>query len=74
MDGTSSTYLEELQQRYQNDPKSVDKSWASFFHSLGGSLSCVWCLHGWGACVPPLYPRRLLYMAGGHSYSDSDKC
>ena len=35
LDGTSSTYLEELEERYRANPKSVDKSWASFFHSLG---------------------------------------
>eukprot|EP00892_Ulva_mutabilis_P000834 jgi/Ulvmu1/10751/UM068_0041.1 len=31
LDGTSSTYLEDLERRYQSDPNSVDKSWASFF-------------------------------------------
>jgi hypothetical protein len=35
LDGTSSTYLEELEERYRADPDSVDKSWASFFRSLG---------------------------------------
>ncbi|BDA47181.1 2-oxoglutarate dehydrogenase, mitochondrial [Coccomyxa sp. Obi] len=34
LDGTSSTYLEELEERYRADPTSVDKSWASFFRSL----------------------------------------
>lgn len=37
LDGTSSTYLEELEERYLSDPSSVDKTWASFFHNLGGS-------------------------------------
>lgn len=35
LDGTSSTYLEELEERYRSNPASVDKSWASFFHSMG---------------------------------------
>lgn len=35
LDGTSSTYLEELEERYRQDPGSVDKSWSSFFRSLG---------------------------------------
>ena len=35
LDGTSSTYLEELEERYLSDPSSVDKTWASFFHNLG---------------------------------------
>ncbi len=35
LDGTSSTYLEELEERYRADPTSVDKTWASFFNSLG---------------------------------------
>ena len=35
LDGTSSTYLEELEERYRADPSSVDKTWASFFSSLG---------------------------------------
>ncbi len=42
LDGTSSTYLEELEERYRRDPGSVDRTWASFFKSLG-----VW--EGW-AC------------------------
>ena len=35
LDGTSSTYLEEMEERYRQDPNSVDKSWTSFFRSLG---------------------------------------
>ena len=35
LDGTSSTYLEELEERYISDPSSVDKTWASFFNNLG---------------------------------------
>ncbi len=34
LDGTSSSYLEELEERYRSDPKSVDTSWASFFRSM----------------------------------------
>jgi len=32
--GTSSAYLEELENRYNADPTSVDKTWAAFFKSL----------------------------------------
>lgn len=35
LDGTSSTYLEELEERYRANPASVDKTWASFFNSMG---------------------------------------
>lgn len=35
LDGTSSTYLEELEERFHADPSSVDKSWAAFFNNLG---------------------------------------
>lgn len=35
LDGTSSTYLEELERKYQSDPNSVDKSWGSFFSMAG---------------------------------------
>jgi 2-oxoglutarate dehydrogenase complex dehydrogenase (E1) component-like enzyme len=35
LDGTSSTYLEELEERFRDDPSSVDKTWASFFNNLG---------------------------------------
>jgi len=35
LDGTSSTYLEELEERYRTNPASVDKTWASFFNSMG---------------------------------------
>jgi 2-oxoglutarate dehydrogenase N-terminus len=41
LDGTSSTYLEELEERYRADPGSVDKSWASFFRSLGAISTCI---------------------------------
>ena len=34
LDGTSSSYLEELEERYRSDPQSVDRSWASFFRSM----------------------------------------
>lgn len=34
-DGTSISYLEELEEKYNKDPNSVDKSWASFFRNLG---------------------------------------
>lgn len=46
LDGTSSTYLEELEQRYREDPASVDRTWASFFKSMGGLM---------GACMA--FPR-----------------
>ena len=35
LDGTSSNYLEELEERYRTNPSSVDKTWASFFRSMG---------------------------------------
>lgn len=38
-DGTSITYLEEIQKRYHEDPSSVDRSWASFFRSLDSGVS-----------------------------------
>jgi hypothetical protein len=38
LDGTSSTYLEELEERYRQNPSSVDKTWASFFRSMGTFL------------------------------------
>lgn len=37
-DGTSISYLEELEEKYHRDPNSVDKSWASFFRNLGMSM------------------------------------
>lgn len=40
LDGTSSTYLEELERKYQSDPNSVDKSWASFF-SMAGEIAAM---------------------------------
>lgn len=36
-DGTSINYLEELEERYNRDPNSVDRSWASFFKNMGES-------------------------------------
>jgi 2-oxoglutarate dehydrogenase E1 component len=39
LDGTSSSYLEELEERYREDPKSVDTSWASFFRSMDMGVS-----------------------------------
>ena len=42
LDGTSSTYLEELERRYQTDPNSVDKTWASFF-SMASTCPALPC-------------------------------
>ena len=38
LDGTSSTYIEELQERYRADAASVDASWAGFFRALEGGV------------------------------------
>lgn len=35
LDGTSSSYLEDLERRYNDDPASVDKTWAGFFRHVG---------------------------------------
>ena len=64
LDGTSSTYLEELEERYRSNPKSVDKSWASFFHSMGarGPRVCpqrAAAAGGGGAAAAPLLPRLI---------------
>ena len=40
-DATSVTYLEELEKRYHDDPASVDRTWASFFRSLGERAGAV---------------------------------
>ena len=48
-DATSVTYLEELEARYREDPRSVDKTWGSFFRSLG---------NGSAARPPPARPPR----------------
>ena len=32
--GANATFIAELYQRFQDDPKSVDESWARFFHDL----------------------------------------
>ena len=34
-DGSSVSYLEELEARFRENPRSVDKSWANFFSLLG---------------------------------------
>ncbi|GAB4819819.1 hypothetical protein N2152v2_006865, partial [Parachlorella kessleri] len=34
LSGTSSSYIEELEERYRHDPKSVDATWAGFFNAL----------------------------------------
>lgn len=38
LDGTSSSYLEELEERFRDNPASVDKTWASFFRSLDAGV------------------------------------
>lgn len=52
LDGTSSTYLEELERKYQSDPNSVDKSWASFF-SMAGEAAATWLSCGQLLCSQP---------------------
>ena len=34
-DATSVAYLEELERKFNENPSSIDKTWASFFTSLG---------------------------------------
>lgn len=46
LDGTSSSYLEELEERYRVNPASVDKTWASFFKSMGEYCGKP-CTFGW---------------------------
>jgi 2-oxoglutarate dehydrogenase complex dehydrogenase (E1) component-like enzyme len=41
LDGTSSSYLEELERKYNEDPSSVDKTWAGFFRHVGAALSSM---------------------------------
>ena len=36
--GTNATFVEELYQRYMQDPNSVDESWQSVFSSMGDTL------------------------------------
>lgn len=49
LDGTSSTYLEELEERFRRDPGSVDRTWAAFFSSLGARSSSGDACCGGGA-------------------------
>lgn len=64
LNATSSTYLEELEERYRSNPKSVDKSWASFFHSMGkhgsldGAPSLGFARTRLAAAPPPARRRR----------------
>ncbi|XP_024362659.1 uncharacterized protein [Physcomitrium patens] len=39
LDGTSSVYLEELQRAWEQDPKSVDESWDTFFRNFTGQTA-----------------------------------
>lgn len=39
LDGTSSVYLEELQRAWEQDPKSVDASWDTFFRNFTGQAA-----------------------------------
>ena len=41
LDGTSSSYLEELERRYLEDPGSVDATWAGFFKSVGALMAAL---------------------------------
>lgn len=39
--GANSTFVEELYERYQREPSSVDASWANFFASLGDDMGAI---------------------------------
>lgn len=39
--GANSTYIEEIYERYLQNPSSVDASWQAFFRDMGDSLSTV---------------------------------
>ena len=40
-DATSVAYLEELERKFNENPSSIDKTWASFFTSLGERSSMI---------------------------------
>jgi hypothetical protein len=63
-DGTSITYLEELEERYHRDPNSVDRSWGAFFKNLG---KLVWW-RGAGATTA-LFPALQPAGMEGRAYS-----
>jgi 2-oxoglutarate dehydrogenase E1 component len=50
-DGTSVSYLEELEEKWYKDPNSIDKSWASFFKNLG-EQAWVNHMHYWTILTP----------------------
>jgi hypothetical protein len=70
-DATSVTYLEELEKRYLEDPGSIDRTWASFFKSLGErTLRHARPLQprfdsAGPPAWPPRPPRRQLRPSGG---------
>lgn len=39
--GTNSTYIEELYERYLDNPANVDESWKGFFSDMGDSVNAV---------------------------------
>lgn len=64
-DGTSISYLEELEEKYQRDPNSVDKSWATFFRNMGeAQAACGICMRQPRlthlAATPRLTPLRII--------------
>lgn len=61
IEGSSANYLEELEERYRSNPKSVDKSWASFFHSMGarGARVCPGGPAAAAAAEPAAAPAQL---------------
>lgn len=52
-DGTSIAYLEEIEQRYREDPNSVDRSWAGFFKNMGELSAMPYDIHPRHGCFAP---------------------
>mmetsp|Transcript_25969 Transcript_25969/g.61743 ORF Transcript_25969/g.61743 Transcript_25969/m.61743 type:complete len:1026 (+) Transcript_25969:173-3250(+) len=62
LDGTSSSYLENLEERYRRDPGSVDRTWASFFRMQDGGVhpeAVAEAFHAWEMGTTTVSPLSL---------------
>jgi len=62
LDGTSSSYLENLEEKYRRDPASVDRTWASFFRMQDGGVhpeAVAEAFHAWEMGTTTVNPLSL---------------
>src|SRR5689334_19822085 len=71
--GGNAAYIEDLQARYEADPKSVDPEWQDFFGGLKDGADAAKIARGASWKKPPLIERNELLSALDGQWAEAEK-